>query len=207
MYVRNLRKPSANKNVYKFVSVKNGRTIMCESSLEFDCCYYLEYSDDVVRYQSQPEGYRFSYKGKEHPYTPDFLVHKKNGTSCLIEVKPLSQTFSSEFQDKFRQNQIMANELGTPLLLVTDRQIRNDALLNNLKLVHRYSGCIENSEHLESVLSVVNQLPSVCIKALAERLNLNFGEVFASVLRLICLGKVKSNLDVLLDENSLISVA
>ncbi|MDW2312502.1 Tn7 transposase TnsA N-terminal domain-containing protein [Vibrio sp. 1075] len=107
---------------------------MCESSLEYDCCYYLEYSDDVVSYQSQPKSYSFSYQGKEHPYTPDFLVHKKDGTSYLIEVKPLSKTFQPEFQDKFRQNQFMANELGTSLLLVTDRQIRNEVHLNNLKL-------------------------------------------------------------------------
>ncbi|ELB2758294.1 Tn7 transposase TnsA N-terminal domain-containing protein [Vibrio alginolyticus] len=207
MYVRNLRKPSANKNVYKFVSSKNGCTVMCESSLEYDCCYYLEYSDDVVSYQSQPKGYSFSYQGKEHPYTPDFLVHKKDGTSYLIEVKPLSKTFQPEFQDKFRQNQFMANELGTSLLLVTDRQIRNEVHLNNLKLVHRYSGCIENSSHLERVWSAVNQSSSICIKVLSEILNLTIGEVFASVLRLIGLGKAKTKLDVLLDENSLISVA
>lgn len=207
MYVRNLRKPSANKNVYKFVSLKNGCTIMCEGSLEYDCCYYLEYSDDVVRYQSQPKGYRFPCRGKQHPYTPDFLVHKKDGTSYLLEVKPLSKTFSSEFQDMFHQKQIMASELGVPLLLVTDRQIRNDVHLNNLKLVHRYSGCIENSNHLESVWSAVSQSSSICIKALSEILNLTIGEVFASVLRLIGLGKAKTKLDVLLDENSLISVA
>ncbi len=41
MYVRNLRKPSANKNVYKFVSLKNGCTIMCEGSLEYDCCGFV----------------------------------------------------------------------------------------------------------------------------------------------------------------------
>jgi hypothetical protein len=64
MYVRNLRKPSPNKNVYKFVSSKNRCSVMCESSLEYDCCYHLEYSDDVVRYESQPKGYRFSYQGK-----------------------------------------------------------------------------------------------------------------------------------------------
>jgi len=180
---------------------------MCESSLEYDCCYYLEYSDDVVCYQSQPKGYRFPYQGKEHPYTPDFLVYKKDGTSYLIEVKPLSKTFSPEFQDKFRQNQIVANELGTSLLLVTDRQVRNDVHLNNLKLVHRYSGCIENTSHLESVWSAVIQSSSICIKALSEILNLTIGEVFASVLRLIGLGKAKTKLDVLLDENSLISVA
>ncbi|MDW6092513.1 TnsA endonuclease N-terminal domain-containing protein [Vibrio rhizosphaerae] len=207
MYVRNLRKPSANKNVYKFVSAKNGCTIMCESSLEYDCCYHLEYSDDVVRYESQPKGYRFSYQGKEHPYTPDFLVYKKDGSSYLLEVKPLSKTFSPEFQDMFRQKQAMATALGTPLLLVTERQIRDGAYLANLKLVHRYNGCIENAEHLESILAVLNQSISICIKSLSTLLNLSTGVILASVLRLIGLGRIKVKLDVLLDENTVISVA
>lgn len=89
MYVRNIRKPSGNKNGYKFASTKNRCTIMCESSLEFDCCYHLEYSKDVVSYRSQPQGYQFPFNERNHPYTPDFFVQYKDGTSCFIEVKPL----------------------------------------------------------------------------------------------------------------------
>lgn len=207
MYVRNLRKPSANKNVYKFVSVKNRCTIICESSLEYECCYHLEYCDDVISYSSQPKGFRFSYRDKEHAYTPDFLVHREDGTSYLIEVKPLSKTFDPEFKDKFCHQQIRANELGTPLLLVTDRQIRNEIYLNNLKLIHRYSGCIENTSQLDLVLSAVNQSSPICIKALSERLHLTIGEVLSSVLRLIGLRKIKTSLDVALNENTLVKVA
>lgn len=36
MYIRNLRKLSPNKNVFKFASAKASETIMCESTLEFD---------------------------------------------------------------------------------------------------------------------------------------------------------------------------
>ncbi|MBD1573702.1 hypothetical protein HC725_10525 [Vibrio sp. S17_S38] len=206
MYVRNLRKPSANKNVYKFVSAKNGCTIMCESSLEYDCCYHLEYSDDVVSFESQPHGYKYFYLGKCHFYTPDFLVHKKDGTFYFIEVKPLSKTFSSEFKYMFYKKQITANELGASLLLVTDRQIRNEIHLNNLKLVHRYSGFIENTIHLENIWSAISQSTSIQIGSLSRTLNLGIGEVLALVLRLIGLGRAKTDLDVLLGEKSLISV-
>lgn len=82
---------------------------------------------------------------RNHPYTPDFFVQHKDGTSCFIEVKPLIKTFSSDFQTMCSQKQIMAKQLGSPLILVTDRQIRNGTYLENLKLIHRYSGCIENS--------------------------------------------------------------
>ncbi|QLE83954.1 hypothetical protein FLM48_01930 [Shewanella sp. Scap07] len=43
MYIRNLRKPSPNKNVFKFASAKVSETIMCESTLEFDACFHHEY--------------------------------------------------------------------------------------------------------------------------------------------------------------------
>ena len=36
MYIRNLRKPSPNKNVFKFASAKINNVIMCESTLEFN---------------------------------------------------------------------------------------------------------------------------------------------------------------------------
>lgn len=55
MYIRKLRKPSPNKNVSKFVSQKNSCTVMCESPLEFACCHFLEYCNDIVYFESQPE--------------------------------------------------------------------------------------------------------------------------------------------------------
>ena len=41
MYIRNLRKPSPNKNVFKFASAKVSNVIMCESTLEFDACFQV----------------------------------------------------------------------------------------------------------------------------------------------------------------------
>ena len=47
MYIRNLRKPSPNKNVFKFASTKISDVIMCESTLEFDACFHHEYKDET----------------------------------------------------------------------------------------------------------------------------------------------------------------
>ena len=57
MYVRNLRKPSPVKNLFRFASTKSSELIMCESSLEFDACFHLEYNEDILTFQSQPEGF------------------------------------------------------------------------------------------------------------------------------------------------------
>ncbi len=54
MYIRNLRKPSPSKNIYKFASRKNHSTIMCESGLEFDAYFHLEFSPSIASFESQP---------------------------------------------------------------------------------------------------------------------------------------------------------
>ncbi|WP_305815291.1 hypothetical protein [Photobacterium leiognathi] len=67
MYIRSLRKPSPNKNIYKFSSLKNRDAVMCEGSLERDCCYHFEYDPDVVHYESQPEGFYYDFHGEKRP--------------------------------------------------------------------------------------------------------------------------------------------
>ncbi|WP_238131119.1 Tn7 transposase TnsA N-terminal domain-containing protein [Vibrio cincinnatiensis] len=115
MYVRNLRKPSATKNVYKFASSKNRSVILCESSLERDCCDHLEYSKDVVSFQSQPEGFYYSSGNKLCPYTPDFLVRNLDGSEYFLEVKPLNKTFPEDFKKAFASTRIAAQKLGKPV--------------------------------------------------------------------------------------------
>ncbi|WP_236009459.1 Tn7 transposase TnsA N-terminal domain-containing protein [Vibrio ulleungensis] len=124
MYIRNLRKPSANKNVFKFASHKIQSSTLCESSLEKDCCFHFEYDPEVVAYESQPQGFYYDFNGKTLPYTPDFLVHYKDGTRQFVENKPYKKTLSKEFKAKFKQMQIAAQQLGSQLILVTDKQIR-----------------------------------------------------------------------------------
>lgn len=207
MYVRNLRKPSGNKNVYKFASAKNSCSVLCESSLERDCCYHLEYSPDVVSYESQPQGFKFQSENKVHSYTPDFLVHQSDGTVYFIEVKPLSKTFDNDFKKMFYEKQMAAKASGIQLLLVTEEQIRNGIYLENLKIIHRYSGNFEDSIRLKKVWVELNKAHSICIQSLSKLLQLPVGQLMAIVFRLICQGKATAQLDTALDEHSVIMVA
>jgi len=88
MYIRNLRKPSPSKNIYKFASRKNRSTIMCESGLEFDACFHLEFSPSIAAFESQPKGIEYLVDGKVRRYTPDFKIVKTTGEIEYIEVKP-----------------------------------------------------------------------------------------------------------------------
>lgn len=140
MYNRNLRKPSPLKNVFKFASRKNRSTIMCESSLEFDACFHLEYSEKVVSFASQPTGIEyFDNANKKRRYTPDFAVSYQDGTSNFIEVKPVKKLLSPDFQNEFSQKINAYSEIGQTLILVTENQIRSEPTLSNYKILHRYA--------------------------------------------------------------------
>ena len=82
----------------------------------------------------------YTLHGKQRPYTPDFMVVDKIHGARFIEVKPAAKVCKPEFHEKFAAQKETAESLGIPLVLVTDRQIRINPILNNLKLLHRYSG-------------------------------------------------------------------
>lgn len=195
MYIRNLRKPSANKNVFKFASHKNQASILCESSLEKDCCFHFEYDSEVVAYESQPVGFYYDFEGKQLPYTPDFLVRYIDGTSQFVENKPYKKTLTKEFKKKFKQRQIAARRLGIELILVTDKQIRAGYFLKNCQLVHRYSGCIESDLLTDKVLDCFDERLSMKVNDLASLLCVTIGSVLAAALRLVSIGKLWVDLD------------
>ncbi len=113
MYNRNLRKLSPVKNIYKFISVKNDVVIMCESSLEFDTCFHLEYNPDVVCFKSQPTGFEYTLEGTPHRYTPGFLVSYYHSQANLLEIKPFDKTLSPEFKHEFKGKKQAAANLAT----------------------------------------------------------------------------------------------
>ncbi|AKB04219.1 hypothetical protein VAA049_2684 [Vibrio cholerae] len=179
---------------------------MCESSLERDCCYHLEYSKDVISFQSQPEGFYYSSGNKRCPYTPDFLVRNQDGSEYYLEVKPLAKTFSDDFKGSFALKRIAAQHQGKSLVLVTDKQIRNGVYLENLNLIHRYSGLVDFSLPSTKIVEELSVAGRMCIGALADNLKLSIGEVIAAVFCLIGLGRVNVPLDSAINEMSVISV-
>ncbi len=201
MYIRNLRKPSPNKNVFKFASAKVGKTIMCESSLEFDACFYHEYNESVRTFDSQPEGFYYQFEGKDLPYTPDTIVQYIDGRIQLHEYKPLSKTFDPIFKAKFYAKRQAAQLLGMELILVTDEQIRVNPVLNNLKLLHRYSGAYTVCDTQRELLSRIRASGKCRLTDIADENVLTMGEVRSYIFSLLNKGLLKS--DVVTDDFTL----
>lgn len=195
MYIRNLRKPSPNKNVFKFASTKISDVIMCESTLEFDACFHHEYNDVIKSYGSQPEGFKYQFRGKTLPYTPDALIVYFDGVEKFHEYKPYSKTSSPLFREKFAARREASLALGCDLILVTDKQIRVNPILNNLKLLHRYSGVYGLNAIQNELLKAIQKSGVIKLNDVSSQFGLTIGEARSFLYALIHKGFVKADLD------------
>lgn len=193
MYRRNL-KHSRVKNLFKFASLKMDSIMTVESALEFDTCFHFEYLPDVISFEAQPEGFYYSFNGKELPYTPDFLVVDKVNGTRFVEVKPVTKTANPDFREKFICRQERAIELGAPVILVTERQIRLNPILNNLKLLHRYAGLQSFTDLHFIILELVKKSGVVSVRNLISATRAMEGDVLASTVTWLSLGQLKTDL-------------
>ncbi len=193
MYRRHL-KHSRVKNLFKFVSAKMNTVFTVESSLEFDTCFHLEYSPAVTEFEAQPLGYYYEFEGREYPYTPDFRVVDQHGSASFIEVKPSDKVADPDFLNRFPFKQQKALALSSPLKLITEKQIRIDPILGNLKLLHRYSGFQSFTPLHTMLLRLVREYGRIQLSSLCSSSKAPHGAVLASTLTLIAMGLIKSDL-------------
>ncbi|MGB2221962.1 Tn7 transposase TnsA N-terminal domain-containing protein [Neptunomonas sp.] len=165
-----------------------------ESALEFDTCFHFEYSPDVISFEAQPEGFYYSFNGKELPYTPDFLVVDKVNGTRFVEVKPVTKTANPDSREKCICRQERAIELGAPAILVTERQIRLNPILNNLKLLHRYAGLQSFTDLHFIILELVKKSGVVSVRNLISATRAMEGDVLASTVTWLSLGQLKTDL-------------
>ena len=84
--------------------------------------------------------------------------------------------------------------LGKPLILVTEQQIRINPILNNLKLLHRYSGFQSLTPLQYKLLELIKSFGMIRIVKIIQSQKSSEGEVLASVLGLISHGFIDTDL-------------
>lgn len=127
------------KVIGKFPSVKTGRAVWWESPLERDYVHLLEFDPDVVCYREQPLRIRYILDNTAHTYTPDFLVERASGRKQIIEVKPEEIAVSPEYQRFSRAISHVCEKDGFEFVTATDKTVRLQPRLDNVKILHRYS--------------------------------------------------------------------
>lgn len=126
------------KVIGKFPSLKMKASIWWESQLERDYIYLLEIDPTVIEYYGQPFKIRFQIGKKMHIYTPDFFVVRKDKKQ-MIEIKPEKRINDPKNQNIFSSIKPICLQHGYEFKVITDKTIRLQPRLNNIKLLHKYS--------------------------------------------------------------------
>lgn len=134
------------KIIGKFPSRKNGRAVWYESQLERDLIHLLEIDPDVVSYREQPFKIRYVLNGGIHLYTPDFLVERTKRKQ-VVEVKTEKDAEKEENKAVFARAALICQRDGYEFVLATDKTIREQPRLDNVKLLYKYSGTPVPNEH------------------------------------------------------------
>ena len=136
---KRLNDAEKGKIVDHIYSIKCSAHFRVDSYLESQYAKTLEFSDDVVRYNSQPFTTKYiDFDGKTRRYTPDFAVEKKNGDILIIEVKRSKIAAGAAFKFKFGILKKHIKELyGIQLTLISEADIP-EKLIKNTEFLYPY---------------------------------------------------------------------
>ncbi len=126
------------KVIGKFPSIKNNSMSWWESQLERDYHYLIEFDPDVVSYETQSLKIEYFADGKIHRYTPDFRVIRSNKKQ-IVEVKDEKKARKEEYVTLFGKVRPICEREGYQFVVVTDKDIRVQPRLNNVKLIYKYA--------------------------------------------------------------------
>ena len=150
MAVRKITNKGCKKIIGKFPSLKLGRLIWWESQIERDYIYLLEFDPAVISYEEQPIRISYHLNGKERHYTPDFLVRQAD-RNLIVEVKQEKEALKEENQRLFNIVGAICARDDYEFIVVTDKMIRVQPRLDNIKLLTRYQRTPIHDSHYQIV--------------------------------------------------------
>jgi putative transposase len=187
MYRRKLGH-SRVKNIFKFVSTKMNIVFKVESALEFDTCFHLEYSPDILSFEAQPSGFFYEFDGKSCPYTPDFKINHRIHGVRFLEIKPFVKSNRVEFIERFKVKRSQAEINNIPLILVTEHQIRKNQTLINYKLLQRYANNQTLSDIQINLLTELKRVKKASVQYLMDFLHLSREDILITTLNIASKG-------------------
>lgn len=120
-------------------SLKMKDHFVLDSIGERDIALTMEFQNDIQGYKAQP--FSTLYKGldgKQHRYTPDFLVESTSSQLAFIEVKPAKFATSLKFESEFLHLQAhFEKRYNLPLRLMTDKSYTSQRF-KNCRQLYRY---------------------------------------------------------------------
>jgi hypothetical protein len=167
-----------------FPSLKLGRMVRYNSTIERDLLYFLEFWQVVICYKEQPMTIEWIMAdGQRRRYTPDYEIHEEV-VKTLVECKPAERLDSKHAQQQQQIGQAWAEENGYRFITYTDVDLRSGHQLSNLKLLWRYAR-LRGGHHQQQILEQMQHDSHSSVDCLCEQLNLSTQLVLPVVCHLL----------------------
>jgi hypothetical protein len=132
-------KISRRKLVGKFAGFRGDHEVTdFESLLEMDYLYLLAFDPDVLAVKSQPIKVEYFLDNRVRHYTPDFEVVRTGGVE-IVEVKPEKFALREDNVRMFAAVTPLIEKDGARFVILTEKTIRQQPRLANIKRLARYS--------------------------------------------------------------------
>lgn len=122
-----------------FPSLKMGRMVAFESTIERDLLYLLDFEPHIKSFAEQPLVITYRENTKKRTYTPDFRVEFTNGQTTLVECKPEALVKKDQNVMKFAAGEAWCAERGWNYEVITDQALRRGFGLDNVKFLTRFA--------------------------------------------------------------------
>lgn len=122
-----------------FPSIKMGRMVAFESTIERDLIYLLDFADQVHTFSEQPCVISYLDGDIKRTYTPDFQLQLCNRCQVMIECKPEAVIDLEANQRQFNAGRAWAEAHSWKYEIITDEWLRAGCRLQNIKFLTRYA--------------------------------------------------------------------
>ena len=197
-----------------FPSIKNNTSIGFESKLEKAHFLSLEFDNEVISYQEQPQ-VEICINGKDKIYSADCYIKRAKISlkkDSIVDVQYTNEIEKRKeyFEKKFEAATISANKLSLEFEIYTEK-IHSEIYLDNLDFLYRYKLQPIENKYEEQVLEMVNKNNKISAFDLANLISKNpieYGLISNCILDLVCKEKLKTNLELAkITMNSLVELS
>lgn len=197
-----------------FPSIKNNTSIGFESKLEKAHFLALEFDNEVISYQEQPQIEIF-FNGKNQIYSADCYIKRVKNSSkkdSIVEVKYTNEIEKKKeyFERRFESARISANKLNLDFEVYTEAN-HSEIYLDNLDFLYRYKLYPIENKYENKIINLVKQNRRVSAFELANLISQNLKDyptMSNCIWDLVCKEKLKSDLQsVKVTMNSFVELA
>ena len=196
-----------------FPSNKNNTSIGFESKLEKAHFLSLEFDNEVISYQEQPQ-IEICINGNDKIYSADCYIKRSknsNKKDSIVEVKYTNEIEKRKeyFEKKFESAKTSLNKLNLDFEVYTEK-IHSEIYLDNLDFLYRYKLQPIENKYEDQILKMVDKNNKISAFDLANLISENpieYGLISNCIWDLVCKEKLKTNLELVkITMNSLVEL-